>query len=185
MAIKVPDLGHILDHTADGPPELVTAAGDSTDPLALFPVRLETRFFGTELRVRVYPDKVHLDSHDPSLTANEQLWGRRYWELQWRAGSDDARLRDAWRMLAGRLGPERAAWVVRALTPTNPSDRPGGTPDFPDVGDPAAVTRTPLVRLLPDRWVATAYVSVSCDATTTPGCKTSGSNDRSDSPRAA
>ncbi len=71
--------------------------------------------------------------------------------------TDDAKLRDAWRMLAGRLGPERAAWVARALTPTNPADRPGGTPAFPDLGDPAAVARTPLVRLLPDRWVATAY----------------------------
>ena len=60
-------------------------------------------------------------------------------------------------MLAGRLGPERAAWVVRALTPTNPADRPGGTPAFPDLGDPTAIARTPLVRLLPDRWVATAY----------------------------
>jgi hypothetical protein len=157
MAVQVPDLGHILDHTGDGPPELATPAGGSDRPLALFPVRLETRFFGTELRVRVYPDKVHLDSHDPALTANEQLWGRRYWELQWEAASDDVRLREAWRMLAGRLGPERAAWVVRALTPTNPSERPGGTPAFPDLGDPAAVTRTPLVRLLPDRWVATAY----------------------------
>ena len=111
----------------------MTAAGASTDPLALFPVRLETRFFGNELRVRVYPDKVHLDSHDPALSANEQLWGRRYWELQWQAGSDDARLRDAWRMLAGRLGPERAAWVARALTPTNPC-RPTGR--HPDVSRP-------------------------------------------------
>ena len=37
MAIKVPDLGHILDHTVDGPPELVTAAGDSTDSAGALP----------------------------------------------------------------------------------------------------------------------------------------------------
>jgi hypothetical protein len=157
MAVDLPDLGPILANSGGGPPGLDVAAGDSTHPLALFPVRLETRFFGTELRIRVYPDKVHLDSHDPALTANEQLWGRRYWELQWQAGSEDARLREAWRMLAGRLGPERAAWVARALTPTNPADRPTGTPAFPDLGDPVTVARTPLVRLLPDRWVATAY----------------------------
>ena len=71
-------------------------------------MRLETRFFGNELRVRVYPDKVHLDSHDPALTANEQLWGRRYWELQWQAGSDDARaarrVADAGRPARSRAG---------------------------------------------------------------------------------
>ncbi len=157
MAVTVPDLGAILANSGTGPAGLDAPAGDSADPLALFPVRLETRFFGNQLRVRVYPDKVHLDSHDPALTANEQLWGRRYWELEWQAGPDETKLREAWRMLAGRLGPERAAWVVRALTPTNGADRPGGTPTFPDLGDPSAVARTPLVRLLPDRWVATAY----------------------------
>src|SRR6478672_6176620 len=108
MAVSVPDLGPILASSGGGGPAGLDApAGESTDPLALFPVRLETRFFGSELRVRVYPDKVHLDSHDPALTANELLWGRRYWELQWQAGSEDAGLREAWRMLAGRLGPER------------------------------------------------------------------------------
>ena len=53
-------------------------------PLVLFPVRLETRFFplpdgSSELRVRVYPDKVHLDSHEPKLTADEVTWGQHFW----------------------------------------------------------------------------------------------------------
>lgn len=48
-------------------------------PVVLFPVRLETRFFkladgSSELRVRVYPDSVHIDSHEPALTAEEQTW---------------------------------------------------------------------------------------------------------------
>jgi hypothetical protein len=168
MPITVPDLGLLLARTNAGPGDRLA---DSTHPLALLPVRLETRFFtvggALELRVRIYPDKVHLDSHDPALTADEVTWGRRYWELQWRAGNDDARLRDAWRMLAGRVGPERAAWVVRALTPTNPASRPTTPvapetalpkpPAFPNLGNPATTTRTATVRLLPDRWIATAY----------------------------
>src|SRR5262249_31923462 len=52
-----------------GPVDLVR-----TDcPLALLPVRLETRFAGgpgsaTTLRIRVYPDDIHADSHEPELT---------------------------------------------------------------------------------------------------------------------
>jgi hypothetical protein len=154
MSIPLVDLGAVLANSGAGPTALGDELGPSTLPLALFPVRLETRFFGDELRVRVYPDKVHLDSHDPALDADEMLWGRRFWEVQW---DDDRKAREAWRMLATRFGAERAAWVARALTPTNLSSRPPGTPTFPNLGDPAANTRTPRVRLLPDRWVATAY----------------------------
>jgi hypothetical protein len=154
MPIPLVDLGPILANSASGPAALGAELGPSTLPLALLPVRLETRFFGQELRVRVYPDKVHLDSHEPSLDADERLWGRRFWEVQW---DDERKLRDAWRMLADRFGPERAAWVARALTPANLSSRPSGAPQFPNLGEPATTTRTPRVRLLPDRWVATAY----------------------------
>jgi hypothetical protein len=168
MPITVPDLAPLLAASSAGPADRLA---DSTSPLALFPVRLETRFFtvdgAPELRVRIYPDKVHLDTHDPALTADEVTWGRRYWDLRWHAGDDDSRLREAWRMLAGRFGPERAAWVARALTPTNPASRPATpvdpdaalptAPEFPDLGAPGASTRTAKVRLLPDRWVATVY----------------------------
>jgi hypothetical protein len=160
MPITIPDLGTLLALTG-GPDALQDELGASDLPLALFPVRLETRFFQldtgwTDLHVRVYPDKVHLDSHDPALTADEVVWGQRCWTLQWQAGTDDGLLRDAWRMLAGRFGPERAAWVARALTPANAASRPTGPPEFPDLRDAATTTRTALVRLLPTRWVATA-----------------------------
>ena len=75
--------------TGAGMPAPVLCPGDL--PLVLLPVRLETRFFTlasgiTELRVRVFPDKIHLDSHEPDLTADEQTWGQHYWEQNWRAG---------------------------------------------------------------------------------------------------
>ena len=168
MPITMVDLRPVL---AAGSAGLADRLADATFPLALFPVRLETRFFtvdgALELRVRIYPDKVHLDSHVPALTADEVTWGRRYWDLQWHAAEDDGRLREAWRMLAGRFGPERAAWIARALTPTNPASRPTAplepaaalpeAPAFPDLGMPATTARPAMVRLLPARWVATAY----------------------------
>src|SRR5262245_15561214 len=82
-------------------------------PLVLLPVRLETRFFTlangtTELRVRVFPDKIHLDSHEPELTADEQTWGKHYWEQNWRAGSSTTAKTEAWRQIADRFGARRA-----------------------------------------------------------------------------
>src|SRR6266540_4501234 len=98
-------------------------------PLVLFPVRLETRFFpqvdgSSELRVRVYPDKVHIDSHEPQLTNDELTWGKHFWEQTWRAANDKERTKAAWRQLADRYDPPRAAWIAHTLKPLNPDDRP-------------------------------------------------------------
>ena len=98
-------------------------------PLVLLPIRMETRFFkladgSSELRVRVYPDKVHIDSHEPALTAEELTWGRHFWEQTWRASTDPERAKSAWRQLADRFDPPRAAWVARALKPLNSQERP-------------------------------------------------------------
>jgi hypothetical protein len=148
-------------------------------PLVLFPVRLETRFFTladgrTELRVRVFPDKIHLDSHEPELTADEQRWGRHYWDQHWRAGdlggAGATAALEAWRQLADRFGAARAAWIARVMQPTNPLDRPTTPTPFDATLTPAPVFPTiapaksdeawrtaPQARLLPDRWVAVLH----------------------------
>lgn len=142
-------------------------------PAVLFPVRLETRFFpradgSSELRVRVYPDKVHLDSHEAELTDDELAWGRHFWEQTWRAGSDEEGAKTAWRQLVDRFDPPRAAWIARALKPINPADRPANPvdgnlplpkpPRFPSPTTKAEPwTRAPLTRLLPSRWVLLGY----------------------------
>src|SRR5215207_2757772 len=108
--------------TGAGMPAAPLCPGDL--PLVLLPVRLETRFFTladgtTELRVRVFPDKIHCDSHEPDLTSDEMTWGEHYWQQDWMAGDDLSARADAWRQIADRFGARRAAWIVRVLTPTN------------------------------------------------------------------
>ena len=142
-------------------------------PLALLPVRVETRFFpgapGTmDLCVRIYPDKIHTDTHEPELTADEITWGQHYWEQTWKAGKNQDALKSAWRQLADRFDARRAAWIVRALKPLNAEDRPAAQiPDdaplptpikFPPVKSRAkAWTRAPQTEVLPERWWVFGY----------------------------
>jgi hypothetical protein len=181
MAFNATDLSAILSMAPPVLPQLNVEVAGSDHPLALLPVRLETRFFtnvdgSRELRVRVYPDKVHICAHDPALTAEETRWGQRFWELSWRASTDEARQRAAWQMLADRSDAERAAWIARTLQPVNQSDRPTAAmpetapftipPRFPTLPLPKDAP-VPDAQLLPDRWIATAYLGGTAIAVVT------------------
>ncbi len=130
-------------------------------PLILFPIRLETRFFqqtdgSTDLFVRVYPDKIHIDSHEPQLTGDEVTWGKHFWEQFALAGTgtDTAtqdRRKAAWRQLADRFDPPRAGWIARALNPKNPIA--GAATDTKT----ESWTRAPQTRALPNQWLVLGY----------------------------
>lgn len=149
-------------------------AGDL--PLALLPVRVETRFVTTDsaqLWVRVFPDDLHLDAHEAELTADEEQAGHGFWTALWRAGSSDGggpveRRADARRLLIDRYGRERSDWIVRATAPTNAADRPGDavdddatlavSPVFPAVKiADDSWTQAAVVRALPDRWIVVGH----------------------------
>src|SRR5437763_2128254 len=98
----------------------------ASHPLLLLPVRLETRFAWSDgaggwtfastpgapraLLVRVYPDDVHDDGHEPELTPAEHDL---LVELQKRlmAARDRKDLDDAWADAIRRVGPTRAGWL--------------------------------------------------------------------------
>ena len=141
--------------------------GEATDvdtlsaafPIVLLPVRLETRFGqddsgGEVLRVRVYPDELMADTHEPPLTEQERDAGIAFWRDGWVVENE----RHAWRALVSLLPAPRAAWVARVLTPVNIADRPTSAPVFPDVELRSnSWTRAAEARVLPDRWLVIAY----------------------------
>jgi hypothetical protein len=105
-------------------------------PIVLFPVRIETRFRGPSLLVRVYPDEIFADMHEPELTQKEIVAGQKFF-----ANTDEAL---AWRELVASMPAERAAWVLRALS---------GTPEVKT----GSWTRAAETRLLPDRFIVIGY----------------------------
>lgn len=121
---------------------------DGSLPVLMLPVRVEAvyREGGTQLWVRIYPDDVHVDSHEPGLTASERAAGLAYWEA---IASDDAQPRrdQAWSLLLAAVGRSRAPWVARQLSPAEPD---------PPVRE-AAWTRAAHTTLLPDRFVVSGY----------------------------
>ncbi|HWH95692.1 MAG TPA: hypothetical protein VNT03_17665 [Baekduia sp.] len=126
-----------------------------TEPLVLLPVRLETRFAkkgrGTTLRVRIFPDEIHVDDLARGLTDDEITAGRAYWTAAWVDPVPEA----AWPQLVAAVGPDRAEWVAHACTPTNLGAR--ATDAAPEFSTPAPRgPRNIVARALPDRFVVVA-----------------------------
>jgi hypothetical protein len=152
-------------------PDQVIGTCDDAFPFVLLPVRMETKFArtaqGTELRVRIFPDDISVARPATPLTDAEIALGRTYWRARVAAhhAPADATLRrdyeGAWTRLATSAGPWRAAYVVRATAPSNPSVAPSALV----FGEPAAPDTPSIARadLLPDRFVVLGY---RIDATT-------------------
>ncbi len=149
--------------TLDEARTLLGTSPEAALPIAFLPVRLETRFVPlddgrTELRIRVYPDDIHIDTFEGELTEDEVRAGQAYWHGRWAAGSDQDHAQTVWRRLADRFDPPRAAWVARSLEPLNLDKLGQGEPQFPEAPRREESWMQPArVRLMPDRWVVMGY----------------------------
>ena len=145
-------------------PEDAVASLSGAHPVLLLPVRLETRFFdgGATLKVRIFPDQVHVTAHDPALTDAEIEGLTWYWTQRWPdpdattpTGGELAE--QAWRGLSDRLRPGRAAFLVRRYPPVNlGSGEPA--PRWEELPRRADGTITQAYAgLLPDRWCVIGF----------------------------
>ncbi len=146
-------------------PKQDVASLDTSYPLVLFPVRIETRFEQNpskkqELKIRIYPDAIAIHTHDPRLTGAERTAGEIYWRVAWKDKSKERQAeKDAWHALLQQFPAPRAAWVVHATEPSNlNSSRRDKHPRFPKTESrPWSWSRPAESHVLPDRWVAIAY----------------------------
>jgi hypothetical protein len=126
---------------------------DARVPLVLLPVRLETCFLPiagttkTALLLRIYPDDIHLDRHEPDLTSEERHWAKAFWEKAGAAGVKEQQIKEAWLHVASRFGTRRAAWIVHALNVHRTA--PGSRTMHWNRAEQAAC--------LPERWLVCGY----------------------------
>jgi hypothetical protein len=116
-------------------------AGQMNDdiPVALFPLRLETRFKTVAARagqqqqlwVRIYPDECLVDTFEELLSETELYSARIFWREFFHAAGTEEDQRAAWRALVASHGSGRATWIIKNFRPLNRL-----TPDDP-LGDPA------------------------------------------------
>lgn len=142
---------------------------DPRAPVALLPVRLETRYFALdedhfELRVRILPDAVHLDQHQPLLTDAERVAAGEYWQARLEHGPDAEPTALAWHALCERFGESRALFLAASLDPYGrggrfqPGDDASNAPPIPAPETAPPGWLEPVrARALPDRWAIVGY----------------------------
>ncbi len=77
-----------------------------------------------ELWVRIFPDDIAVETHDPRLTSSERDSGHIFWNETLAAGGNDALLRGAWRALCLKHGSNRAAWIALQTQPAANAEVP-------------------------------------------------------------
>ena len=143
---------------------------DAGVPVLFLPVRVETRFvpqktgFG-QLWIRIYPDDVHVHTHEPLLTDQEVDAGRQYWRSLLAANSledPEAEKQRAWSVVTGFAGANRGLWVAIQTQPVNWSPDlagEGSLLDFPlhDQTKTHTWTAAPRTQLMPDKFVVSIF----------------------------
>ena len=117
-------------------------------PIALLPLRLETRYLegGQRLAIRIYPDTIHVMRHVRGLTDAERRGGQEYWAAVAQGeGGEEA----VWRRMVGAYRAPRAQFIVGATDPANADEAVAVS----------TLSRQTFAMLLPDRFCAVGYAA--------------------------
>lgn len=154
-AARLRELSEALAATTPPPDAIASLTGEV--PVLMLPARLETRFFdgGDTLKIRVFPDQVHVTAHDAAATADEVAALTWYWGHRWPDLQSQDLAEAAWEGLTSRLRPGRAAFLVREYAPVDQNARSPRLPEIPQ--RPADGVTPGTAGLLPDRWCAIGY----------------------------
>ncbi|PRY53285.1 hypothetical protein B0I27_104295 [Arcticibacter pallidicorallinus] len=141
-------------------------------PVLFFPIRIETRFVNvgnaTELWIRIYPDDIHIHTHESLLTEDEHFAGRQYWLSLLKINRENISVEDhkkaVWKSFSEGRGVQRALWVAKQTMPLNWSVDvilEDEALQFSEVGDTKTHnwTQAPRTHLLPDQFVVSLYRS--------------------------
>ncbi|MCL6433807.1 MAG: hypothetical protein K6T90_06235 [Leptolyngbyaceae cyanobacterium HOT.MB2.61] len=137
-------------------------------PIALLPVRIETRYFAAdakhyELRLRIFPDHIHVDDRQSLLTQTEYNAGQRYWEARQAHGAESEAAIAHWQRLCEQFDEARAFQIVSLLDPSGMGGRlvenltPISPPSQESLVAPEGWVDLPKVKALPDRWAIVGY----------------------------
>jgi hypothetical protein len=145
---------------------------EASVPIVLLPVRLETRFDGDNLMVRVFPDEIFLNTHETALTEEEEKAAHAYYDEL----NENNNEKELWRDMVARFGVERSAYILRQTLPvfgepvTEPywnlsSSTCGGTVygglklplTYPPIQLRKSTWTRPGEGVLPDRWLFVTY----------------------------
>ena len=116
-------------------------------PIVMLPVRLETRFDGNFLKIRISPDEISANTHETALTPAEAEAGLSY-HVQ---ANNGVPAQGLWRDLIARFGVPRSAYILKVTG----FESEGGGQLQPQLR-PSTWTRPGTVTL-PDRFAVYIY----------------------------
>lgn len=131
----------------------VIGSFDDNTPILLTPVRIETRYetyveLGVpkyELWIRIFPENLHMQTHEKALSDEELEDGTDFYDLY----SDTEKTREeklnAWNNLCVSYGTERAAWIAKYFDEELTNEKFDSW------------SQQPETRIMPDKFIAYLY----------------------------
>lgn len=116
-------------------------------PIFLIPCQIETRLFQDQLKIRIYPDQIAIDSLQRKLTKNEMQAGKDF-----KLDNDP---QAAWRHLLKSYKPGRAAWIVQEVNKHTNDE--GVLDDNYEYRDPEDL-ELPKLKLLPKFFLVSLHL---------------------------